>query len=351
MPMTSRKYSNRAALELLTTPQSIFCAIIRDIQRARRVIDMEFYIFEEDNVGRAFVELLLRKARQGVAVRMLLDGFGSRNVSRRTLGRLTASGVDVRTSQFVSNCRNHRKIVVVDDSVAYTGGVNIADRYVSGNHLGLWHDVVLRISGGAVQGLSRILEYDSLLMEGVNSELVVRSDSRVALYASEMQGGRAMRLLLRSIAESAHNQIVITTPYLFPSSDMLKLLASAVKRGVVVRVVVPTRSDVAVLDAMMPKYVAEAMDVGIDVRQVAGAFVHAKMAIVDAESVVVGSANLDARSLRLNRELMVVTDDSGVCSAACKFVESLCAESTPAKRIPRVGLISRLLARVLSPLL
>ena len=75
------------------------------------------------------------------------------------------------------------------------------------------------------------------------------------------------------------------------------------------------------------------------------------MAIVDAESVVVGSANLDARSLRLNRELMVVTDDSGVCSAACKFVESLCAESTPAKRIPRVGLISRLLARVLSPLL
>lgn len=351
MPMTSRNHSNRTALELLTTPQSIFCAIIRDIQRARRVVDMEFYIFEEDNVGRAFVELLLRKARQGVAVRMLLDGFGSRNVSRRTLDRLLASGVDVRTSQFVSNCRNHRKIVVVDDLVAYTGGVNIADRYVSGSSLGLWHDVVLRISGSAVQGLSRILDYDSLRIEGVDSELVVQNDSHIALYVSEMQQGRAMELLLRSIAESAHNQIVITTPYLFPSSDMLELLASAVRRGVEVRVVVPTRSDVAVLDAVMPTYVAEAIEAGIDVRQVAGAFVHAKMALIDGARLVVGSANLDARSLRLNSELMVETDDSGVCSAANKFIELLCADSVPVKRVPRVGLVSRLLARVLSPLL
>lgn len=312
---------------------------------------MEFYIFEEDNIGRAFVELLLRKARQGVAVRMLLDGFGSRSVARKTLRRLADSGVDVRTTPIVSNCRNHRKIVIIDDRVAYTGGVNIADRYVSGNSLGIWHDVVLRISGDAVRGFRRILEYDSLLIEGVDSELVVNSDPHIAIYASEMQHGRAMELLLRTIAGGAHREIAITTPYLFPSRDMLAMLASAVRRGVEVSIVVPMRSDVAVLDAVMPKYVAEAIDAGIVVRQVADAFVHAKMAVVDGERVVVGSANLDARSLRLNRELMVATDDKGVCHAASMFLESLFAMSRLAERRLKAGFVSRLLARMLSPLL
>lgn len=351
MPMLSRKYSDRADLELLTTPQTIFSAIIRDIQRARRVVDMEFYIFEEDNVGRAFVELLLRKARGGVAVRMLLDGFGSRSVSRKTIRRLLSSGIDVRTTSLVGNCRNHRKIVVIDEAVAYTGGVNIADRYVSGNSLGLWHDVVLRISGDAVRGLSGILDYDSLRIEGVDSELVVESNPRVALYASEMQQGRAMERLLRNVADSARREIAITTPYLFPSTDMLEVLASAVGRGVKVRVVVPTRSDVALLNALMPNYVAEAMDAGIDVRQVAGAFVHAKMAVVDGERLVVGSANLDARSLRVNRELMVETKDVGVCRAAGEFIELLCAQSSPVESGRRMGFMSRILARVLSPVL
>ena len=351
VPMMRHKGSCSTSLQLLTTPQRIFSAIIRDVQRARRAIDLEFYIFEEDNIGRAFIELLCRKARQGVAVRMLLDGFGSRNVRRKTINRLTASGVEIRTTPLMANSRNHRKIVVVDDSVAYTGGINIADRYVAGNNLGVWHDVALRIEGDIARQMRRILDYDTLLLEGVSSELMVREDALIRLYASEMQGARAMELLLDDVAIGATSSITITTPYLFPSHDMLQRLASAVVRGVAVSIIVPARCDVAMLDSLMPLFVDKAVDAGIEIRQAACGFLHAKMAIVDDRRVVVGSANLDARSLRVNRELMVSTTDAGVCRAALHFIERLNSLPYPRPETKRANLISRLFAHILSPML
>ena len=337
--------------ELLTTPQSIFSRIIADVQRARRSVDLEFYIFEADNVGRAFTELLARKARQGVKVRVLLDGFGSRGVAGDIRRRLLRCGVEVLMSERIANRRNHRKMVVIDRCVAYLGGINIADRYVAGNALGIWHDAVLRLEGAVAMGVVQAFECDYCRFRGEAVRCDITAGVGVALHLSEASGGGAMESLLTDIASEAQREVIITTPYLFPTRRMLSILGGAVARGVRVRILLPERCDVWTLDSLMPIFIDEALAVGIEVEVVVDAFLHAKMAIVDGRRVVVGSANLDARSLYINREMMASTRDRGVCQAAKGFVDRVALRASPAVRGGGGRPVARIFAHLLRDIL
>jgi cardiolipin synthase len=225
--------------------------------------------------------------------------------------------------------RNHRKIAVIDRRVAHIGGVNIADRYVTGNGLGLWHDAQLRIVGEAVDAIVRLFDYDYMISEDVVCEVPMSySGDGLQIIWSESRGGRAMEELLDEVVASARESLLFTTPYFMPPQSVIHRLAAAVERGVRVELIVPERCDVWLLDHVMRRHISEAVAHGIDVRICRRAFIHSKLAIVDGRRVVIGSANLDARSLYRNRELMAVTTNSGVVESAERFVEEMLERST-----------------------
>lgn len=320
-------YSNRAhgdCGELLTTPATIFGSLIADLHRARHSIDMEYYIFASDRTGNAIADILCRKARQGVTVRLLVDGYGSRGITRTLLRRMLSAGVIIHRHKLLRNSRNHRKMTIVDRRIAHVGGVNIADRYAVGNNLGLWYDVQLRFTGRGVASLVELFDYDYMVAVGLRAVPPCTCSSRMLqLLWSEAHGGRAMSELLEDVVTSSRRSITLTTPYFMPPRYVVDLLASAVARGVRVSVIVPERCDVWVLDNITRGYVAMAQKRGVEMLIVRDAFVHAKMALVDGCRTILGSANLDARSLNINRELMLSTRHKGICRAAENFLLGL----------------------------
>lgn len=327
--MYSYKSQRYHKLELLTSPSSIFSALIADLQHARESIDMEYYIFANDRTGSLFADILRRKARQGVRVRLIVDGYGSMSVSRAMQHAMAADGVEFSMHTLVSRARQHRKMAIVDGRVAHVGGINIADRYVVGNGLGVWYDAQLRITGEAVAAVARLFDYDYMVSEGAVSEVPMPySDREVQIVWSESRGGRAMAALFDDVVDGAREHLVFLTPYFMPPERALSRLSGAVARGVRVTVIMPERCDVWLLDHIMRRYIREARDRGIDMRICRRAFVHAKLAIVDGRRVVVGSANLDARSINLNHEVMVATEVRGVVAAARAFAERMLSISS-----------------------
>ena len=294
------------------------------MQHARETIDMEYYIFANDRTGRLFADILRRKARQGVRVRLIVDGYGSLSIGRGMHRELLNGGVELARHSLMSRSRNHRKMTIIDGRVAHVGGVNIADRYVVGNALGVWHDAQLRITGDAVAAISRLFDYDHMVSDGVVCEVpMAYTSAHEQVVWSECSGGRAMLELLSSVIASARRRLVMATPYLMPPQSVVNQLAEAVERGVDVTIIIPERCDVWVLDHIIRQHIVQALARGINIRICRHNFVHAKFAIVDDQYAVVGSANLDARSISLNREIMVLTRNRKVVEASRGFVDRL----------------------------
>lgn len=334
---------------LLFTPSQIFSSLIADVQGARRSIDMEFYIYEDDHIGGAFARLLARKARQGVLVRLLLDGFGSRHIGRSLCNSLRDSGVVVCITSRMGSLRNHRKMAIIDGEIAYVGGVNIADRYVTGNSLGVWHDVELRIEGVEVERLVKIFEYDLMLYHGIVGNIATETKGAIDIYCTELQS--SIVALFEDVVSSARRELIITTPYLFPTRMMVDQLRLVVERGVRVIIILPERCDVWPLDDIMRSIYSDVINVGVEIRLLRGAFVHSKMALVDRRRVVLGSANLDARSLHINRELMLSTSQERVCRSAYTYIRSLLNNATPPLSEEQRGRIPRFLVEIARPYL
>ncbi len=327
--MNNHPKRNFCTQQLLISPSTIFSSLIADLQRARETIDMEYYIFANDRTGRLFANILGRKARQGLRVRLIVDGYGSRSLGDELRKSLEDSGVELHSHALMRQGRYHRKMAIIDDRIAHIGGINIADRYAVGNALGRWYDVQLRLTGDVVRSMSHLFDYDAYVSEGIDCEVpMFYSGAELEVVWSESRGGRAMAELLRDILDGVHDSLIVTTPYFMPPAWVMRMLSHAVERGVSVTLLVPERCDVWLLDHVMRRYVAEAMAQGIDVHICRGAFLHAKLAIVDRTKVVVGSANLDARSLYRNRELMAVTTNSGVVEGAERFIEEMLERST-----------------------
>ena len=320
--------------ELLISPSAIFSSLIADLQRAHETIDMEYYIFANDRTGRLFADILRRKARQGLRVRLIVDGYGSFALSGAMRRALQHDGVELQCHTLLSHSRYHRKMAIIDNRIAHVGGINIADRYVVGNTLGKWHDVQLRLVGEVVHAVSRLYDYDYMASEGLKCEVpMLYNGGGVQVVWSESRGRRAMYNLLNDVVCSAEHAITFTTPYFLPPRSVMHHLARTVARGVVVTLIVPECCDVWLLDQVMRRRLAEAVRLGVDVRICRRAFLHAKLAIVDGERVVVGSANLDSRSLYHNREIMVATDSRRVVDSAESFVRDMLDRSTvPTKR-------------------
>ena len=337
--------------ELLCSPQEIFTTLIKELQRARASIDMEFYIFLGDRIGNTIATLLRRKARQGVRVRLVVDGYGSRKMPRALRKALLADGIELRVIHTFSHCRNHRKMVIIDQRIALVGGINIADRYVVGNKLGVWYDAVLRIVGGSVTELSRLFEYDFAPRTTQSTLSPTTSAHSPMLYWSESGGGGAMTRLLYDVIEGAEREIILTTPYFMPPRGVLKQLSHAIERGVHIRVILPRRCDIWLIDDIMRHSILEAQEAGIEVLILDNAFIHAKLVLVDSRRVVIGSANLDAHSLGVNRELMLSSFNRSTCISAKQFIEHLQSLASPAQCHEIKCFLPRFISRAIKPLM
>lgn len=326
MPLTA---GNR--VKVLQNGEQKFPQLFEAIKAARDHVHVEYYIYEDDELGNQLADVLIRKAQEGVEVRFLFDDFGSHGLRRRLMKKLKEGGVEVAAFYRVRvyalanrlNYRNHRKIVVIDGRRAFVGGINVSDRYVNpvkGGGL-YWRDTHLDILGPATAALQHVFLADWNFGVGDRVEVSERyfpipdvSDPEEGQIVQVVPSGPDSKFptILHSILSAIHSaqyQLWITTPYFIPTESMLDALVIAAKRGVHVRLLLPGKTDSLIVRAASRSYYSELLSAGVEVFEYQKGFVHAKTMVVDDALAIVGTANMDLRSFDLNFEVNAVLYD------------------------------------------
>ena len=306
-------------VEIYTDGYTKLQALIRELMKAKHHIHLEYYIFENDPVGRLVRDILIDKAREGVEVRLIYDDVGCWHVPNRFFEEMIEAGIEVRTflkvrfPLFTSkvNYRNHRKIVVVDGRVGFVGGMNIALRYLRGFDWGIWRDTHLMIKGKAVHGLqtSFLLDWyfvDQTLLTSSKFFPVLESagDSLIQIVTSEptAEWKEIMQGLCLAIS-SAKRYFYIQTPYFLPTEPLLAVLQTAALAGVDVRIMLPERADAAITQLATRSYLKDVLKAGVKVFFYQKGFIHSKLMVSDDALSTVGSTNMDFRSFEHNFEV------------------------------------------------
>lgn len=326
-------YQHNAVEPLVDGPQT-YERMLEAIAAARESINLETYIFEDGSVGLEFADELKRRARAGVAVRVLYDAVGSLETGKTVFEDMRKAGIQVAVfnpidpaeggNPFAANTRDHRKLLIIDHSIAFTGGINISDNYSSTSDEVVtpnmaaegWRDTHVVVKGPAVAGLERVffenwLEAGGVLVGSVDDQIIVpepAGDHLVAVVAAE--GGNAEVSPIYSVYIDAMNRarerIWITQAYFVPGSVFIEQLQAAAQRGVDVRVLVPGFTDVEiVLNASRSTY-GELLESGVRIFETETTMLHAKTAVIDSRWSTVGSSNLDNRSFLHNDEVNVI---------------------------------------------
>lgn len=318
-------------IELLDHFQTIFDRIVADIDAAQTSCNFAFYIWHEGGRADDLVDALVRAARRGVQCRALADAMGSKEFFKGAqVDRLRAAGVEftatlptgpLRTLVARADLRNHRKIVVIDDRVAYTGSQNMVDpRYFKQDSgVGEWVDAMARITGPAAVSLDGVFQLDRSVETGAPFEsppaFTGPPSPETGSMVQVVPSGPALRpeaihqLLLTAIY-SAREELVMTTPYFVPDEAILTALLSAALRGVRVTLIVPARNDSVLVRYASVASFDDLMSAGARIALFKEGLLHTKSLTIDGRTSVFGSVNLDMRSLWLNFEISLLVYDS-----------------------------------------
>lgn len=293
-----------------------FEQLLDDIRHARNYINLQYYIFRDDNIGRQVQQELIKKAREGVAVKVIYDHVGSIRTPNRFFRELEEAGVEIHPFFKVVfpwlgthvNWRNHRKVVVIDGEVGYVGGMNIADRYVDGYKHGVWRDNHVRITGPAVAALQSSFAIDwTFLDKPLFTMTGSPQPQQPNMHMMLITSGPTSRwsniaMVYHRAISSASKRVFIQTPYFLPTEGLLRSLQAAALAGVDVRVMMPHHSDSAMLTHASRSYIAECMRAGIKIYLYEAGMLHSKTIVIDDNISVVGSTNFDFRSFEYNFE-------------------------------------------------
>lgn len=376
-----------ATVQIFPNGCDTYAHLFRALRQAERTIDVEYYIYRDDTIGRQMAEILKQRAEAGVRVRFVVDGWGSRTLPRHILGAMQTAGIDCRVLFPVRlrrlgptwNHRDHCKIVVIDDETGFVGGMNVGLEYTGLKaDVGWWRDTHLRIAGPCVRQLQAVFEMNW----SIGSPAVARRSAKArrtrqpaahaaptgskralsvaggrtspawagewgpelaapsAVVAQPMDGGQSVaesgrapsdaplrdsprtfeaycqtvesgpdrpdqttRDLFFACLTQAQRTVDIATPYFVPASDLTLALKMAVARGLRVRLLVPAKPDHRLIGLASRTYYADLLSAGIPVFLYEKGLLHAKVMIVDGEVSIVGAANFDLRSFRLNYEV------------------------------------------------
>lgn len=306
--------------------------MLDDIENAKHHIHVEYYIFADDKIGNIIKDALIKKALQGVEVRIIYDGFGSRKTKKAFWEEMRKAGIEAEPFLKLAipklssrlNYRNHRKIVVIDGCIGYVGGINIADRYIHGLDWGPWRDTHVRIEGKGVQGLQSVF---LIGWHFVTQTLITSRDyfpelpsfgniSLQTVNSGPLRDEQEITLGIMQAIYDAKKSVFIQTPYFIPPESMSQALQAAAKRGLDVRIMVSGKSDVPLVQLASRSFFQEMLQSGVKVYKYEAGFLHSKMMVFDNSLTLIGSVNFDFRSFEHNFEVEAFIYDVEVAKEA-----------------------------------
>lgn len=324
-------------VKILTSAEEKYYLLLKDIENAKSSVNMLYFIIHDDEIGRKILDTLEKKANEGVEVRFLYDGFGSILTPRRVFSKLkkcpnahVAEFFPVRLFSFSKlNHRNHRKIAVIDGKIAYLGGMNIGDEYMSRKKL-KWRDTHMRITGSAVNDIQRYfaLDWEFSTDERLTNRLdeffphtAYFSDNGVPIQivaSGPDSPAEEIKCALIQMIYNARKYVYLQTPYFVPDQAFLTAITSAAESGIDVRVMIPGTPDKRYVYYTTMSYVRELIAAGVKVYLYSG-FIHSKCMIVDNEITTIGTTNIDIRSFQLHFELNAFMYDERICCECCEI--------------------------------
>ena len=314
-------------VKLLKSGEEKFNYLLEDIKKAKHHIHLEYFNFRNDSIANLTFEILGQKAKEGVEVRAIFDAFGNfsnnRPLKKKHLKEIRENGIEIVKFDpfkfpYINHAfhRDHRKIVVIDGKVGYTGGMNIADYYINGlPEIGEWRDMHARIEGESVQELQKIFlrMWEKSTGEEINGKIYypnnedtlnINEQENIAIVDRHpTKTSKVMRRVYAKAIETANNKVQIINPYFTPTNIITKAIKKALDKGVKVEIMIPGKSDIKFTpDAAF--YIANKLrKEGADIYIFNGGFHHSKIMMIDSLYCTVGSTNLNSRSLRYDYEV------------------------------------------------
>ena len=328
-------------IQVLRNGEETFQALFQALEDARKFIHLEYYIIAEGRLTARLKDILLRKAREGVEIRIIYDDVGSWSLSKEFIREVRKAGIQIYPFLPVrfhfankANYRNHRKIAVIDGKTGFVGGLNIADRYVDGlPHIGIWRDTHLKVEGEAVTSLQVVFLIDwyfvrqELLLNKNEYLPYIQSDSHVLVQtvaSGPDSDWASIQQTYFTLINMAKRYVFISTPYFMPGETTLNSLKTAAMSGVDVRLLLPHKSDSRLTHWCTRSYVQELLEAGVKIYWYRKGINHSKVIIVDGQVASVGTANMDLRSFEQNFEVsLIIYDREVVKELATDFIKDL----------------------------
>lgn len=365
-------FSQNNNINILTDGEEKFNTLIMDMQKATNHIHMQYYIMRSDELGQRLAEVLIKKANEGVDVRVLYDAMGSRSLKKSYIKRLKNAGVMVEAffpALFIFNLkinyRNHRKLTIIDGKVGYIGGFNVGDEYLGKKEkFGYWRDTHLRITGDAVRNMQTrfILDWNQ-----ASKDIIPYDDH---YYDTSPSGDVGVQIVTSGpdaeweqikngyikMIMSAKEYVYIQTPYFIPDESLRDALRIAALSGVDVKVMIPNKPDHPFVYWATLSYSGDLLNAGAEVYIYQNGFLHAKTIVVDGKIASVGTANIDVRSFRLNFEVNAFLYGSEVSeNLARQFKEDIVLSTQMTEKLYEkrsIGVrFKESISRLLSPVL
>ena len=301
--------------------EEFFSDLKKEIANAKKFINMEYFIFQFDGIGKEIADLLIKKVKEGVEVNLIIDGV---NLANQKLSRyFKNTGVHLylffRTYIPIFNIRinyrDHRKVTIIDNRVAFVGGMNIGDEYLGKGKIGYWRDTSVKIYGDIVSTFEKefyfsmsIVKNKFLKDEKTSNEISLKYEEEDNVYMQVISSGPnyefpAIRDNYIKLIQEARKSVFIQTPYFVPDDLLLDTLKSAVLSGIDVKIMIPNKADHPFIYWINQYYVAELLRLGANIYRYENGFIHSKTILVDEEVVSVGTCNFDYRSFYLNFEI------------------------------------------------
>ncbi len=341
----------------LSSGESLFEAMIKDFKAAKKYIFLEYFIINPGKMWDELLAVLKEKVTSGVEVKIIYDDYGSSFLPYRYAKKLKSYGIETINFNpmrmhlnFSMNYRDHRKIVVVDGKIAYTGGINIGDEYINLTHpYGHWQDAGIRLEGDAVWSLVigflenwRFSVKQDIDYEKYKVTYPKETDGYVIPFAdTPLDSERVNKNIYLSLISQATESILITSPYLIIDNELMTALKYASKSGVKVEIIIPYIPDKKIVFMVTESYVPELMEVGTLVYRYKPGFIHSKMIIVDGKRALIGTANLDFRSLYLHFENSVYLDQCASINDMVQFFNQIQEKSILIKDLGKRNIFYR----------
>ena len=368
--------TNENDVDIFTDGNAKFDALIEDIKNAKEFIHIQYYIIRNDVLFNRIADALVEKVKEGVEVRVLFDGMGCRSVNHHYWKKLNGKGI--MTAEFFPavlrrlhlriNYRNHRKIVVIDNKVAYVGGFNIGKEYIGlEKRFGYWRDTHLRIRGNAVLGLQLrfLLDWNYAARENLFSQSKLftgiengtRDNCSMQIISSGPDNSiKQIHDNYLRLINKARKSIYIQTPYFVPDEAVFEALLIAARSGIDVNIMIPCKPDHPFVYWATYSYIGELVMAGVKCYTYDNGFLHSKGMVVDDKVLCYGTANMDIRSFSLNFEVnAVIYDEKKAKEMVDIFHEDLKVSTLITKDLyARRKLVIRIkeqVCRLMSPLL